>query len=199
MNLWRGKPLILASKSEVRRDLLVAAGIPVITDPADIDERKIEAENAGLRPENAALLLAREKALVISRRSEGLVLGADQTLALGERRFSKPADFEAAREHLKALSGRTHTLHSAAAIAQDGEILFETISTARLTVRPLSDAFIDAYLAAAGDRVSKSVGAYQLEGLGVHLFEKINGDHFTVLGLPLLSLLGYFRKSGLLP
>jgi septum formation protein len=199
MSLWRGKPLIVASKSEVRRDMLVAAGIPVITDPADIDERKIESENAGLSPENAALLLAREKALAISRRSEGLVLGADQTLALGERRFSKPADFEAAREHLKALSGRTHALHSGAAIAQNGEILFETISTARLTMRPLSDAFLDAYLAAAGDRVTKSVGAYQLEGLGVQLFEKIDGDHFTVLGLPLLSLLNYFRKAGLLP
>jgi septum formation protein len=199
MNLWRGKPLIVASKSEVRRDLLVAAGIPVITDPADIDERKIEAENAGLGPEDAALLLAREKALAISRRSEGLALGADQTLALGERRFSKPADFEAAREHLKALSGRTHALHSAAAIAQDGKILFETVSTAHLTMRPLSDAFLDAYLAAAGERVTKSVGAYQLEGIGVQLFEKIDGDHFTVLGLPLLPLLDYFRKAGLLP
>src|SRR5690606_9660544 len=133
------------------------------------------------------------------RRSEGLVLGADQTLALGERRFSKPANMEAARGHLKALSGRTHALHSAAAIAQDGEILFETISTARLTVRPLSDAFLDAYLASAGDRVTKSVGAYQLEGLGVQLFEKIDGDHLTVLGRPLLSLPQYFRKAGLLP
>lgn len=199
MSLWRGKPLVLASKSEVRRDLLVAAGIPVITDPADIDERKIEAENPGLSPERAALLLAREKALAISRRSEGMVVGADQTLALGERRFSKPAGVEAAREHLQALSGRTHALHSGAAIARDGEVLFETISTARLTMRPLSDVFLDAYLAAAGDRVTKSVGGYQLEGIGVQLFEKIDGDHFTVLGLPLLSLLAYFRKAELLP
>lgn len=199
MSLWRGEPLVLASKSEVRRNLLEAAGISAVIDPADIDERRIESQNASLSPDAAALLLAREKALAVARRRPGLILGADQTLALGERRFSKPAGSTAAREHLKALAGRTHSLHSAAAIARDGEIAFETVSTARLTMRPLSDAFIDAYLAAAGGRVNQSVGAYQLEGLGVHLFEKIDGDHFTVLGLPLLSLLAYFRKAGMLP
>jgi len=199
MSLWRGEPLVLASKSEVRRKLLEAAGIPVVIDPTDIDERKVESKNAGLSPDGAALLLAREKALAVARSRKGLILGADQTLALGERRFSKPVDSAAAREQLKALAGQTHALHSAAAIARDGEIVFETVSTAQLTMRPLSEAFLDAYLAYAGERVSKSVGAYQLEGLGVHLFEKVDGDHFTVLGLPLLSLLAYFRKAGWLP
>jgi septum formation protein len=199
MSLWRGEPLVLASKSEVRRSLLEAAGIPVAIDPAAIDERGIEAANPGLAPDKAALLLAREKALAVSRRRPGVVLGADQTLALGARRYSKPADLAAARAQLQSFSGKTHELHSAAAVTRGEEVLFEGVSTARLTVRPLSDAFLDAYLAAAGDRVTKSVGAYQLEGLGVQLFEKIEGDHFTVLGLPLLPLLAYFRKGGFLP
>jgi septum formation protein len=199
MSLWRGEPLVLASKSEIRRNLLEAAKIPVVIDPADIDEREVEARHTGLGPEEVASLLAREKALAVSRRRKGLILGADQTLALGDRRYSKPADSAAAREHLKSLAGRTHALHSAAALARDGAVAFEARSTARLTMRPLSEAFLDAYLAAAGARVPKSVGAYQLEGVGVHLFEKIEGDHFTVLGLPLLSLLAYFRKAELLP
>lgn len=199
MNMWKGAPLVLASKSEVRRALLEAADIPVTIDPADIDERGIEARNSSLPPDRAALLLAREKALAVSRRRDGLVLGADQTLALGERRYSKPADVLAARAQLQSFSGRTHELHSAAAVTRGDEVLFETVSTARLTVRVLSDAFLDAYLASAGDRVTKCVGAYQLEGHGVHLFEKIEGDHFTVMGLPLLPLLAYFRSAGQLP
>jgi septum formation protein len=199
MSLWRGDPLVLASKSEVRGNLLAAAAIPFAVDPARIDEREVEAANEKLSPPDAALLLAREKALEVSRRRDGLVLGADQTLALGERRYSKPTDLDSARAQLKSLGGATHALHSAAAVARGNEILFETVSTARLTMRPLSDTFLDAYLSAAGDRVTKSVGGYQLEGLGVHLFEKIEGDHFTVLGLPLLPLLAYFRKAGMLP
>ena len=199
MSLWRGEPLILASKSEVRRKLLEAAAIPVAVDPADIDERGVETKHANLGPHEAALLLAREKALATSRRRTGLVLGADQTLALGTRRFSKPAGRAAAREQLNTLAGQTHALHSAAAIASDGKIVFEAVTTARLTMRALSGEFLDAYLDAAGVRVTTSVGAYQLEGLGVHLFEKIDGDHFTVLGLPLLKLLAYFREAGRLP
>ncbi len=196
MSLWHGDPLVLASKSEVRRKLLEAAAIPVVIDPADIDERGIEAKQKDFGPDAVALLLAREKALATSKRRAGFVLGADQTLALGERRFSKPNGRAAAREQLKALSGQTHARHSAAAVADGGKIVFAAVSTARLTMRPLSDASLDSYLDAAGDRVTTSVGAYQLEGLGVHLFEEIDGDHFTVLGLPLLKLLAFFREAG---
>jgi septum formation protein len=193
-------PLVLASKSEVRRKLLEAAAIPFVVDPAEVDERAIEmaSSEAKTDPEAAARLLAREKALVVARRRAGLVIGADQTLALGARRFSKPDSRAAARDQLSALAGRTHSLHSAVAVVSKGEILFETVSTARLTMRTLSDAALAAYLDGAGERVTESVGAYQLEGLGVHLFDKIEGDHFTVLGLPLLPLLAHFRKTGLL-
>jgi nucleoside triphosphate pyrophosphatase len=199
MSLWRAEPLVLASKSSIRRALLEAAGIPLTIEPAAIDERAIESSKAAsASAADVALLLAREKALEVARRrSKSTVLGADQTLALGARRFSKPANALAAREQLKALSGKTHELHAAAAVAQGGEIVFETLATARLTVRPLSESFLDAYLAAAGERVSSSVGAYQLERLGVHLFERVEGDHFTILGLPLLPLLAYFRSAGL--
>jgi len=199
MSLWRAEPLVLASKSSIRRALLEAAGIPLTIEPAAIDERAIESSKAAsASAADVALLLAREKALEVARRrSKSTVLGADQTLALGARRFSKPANALAAREQLKALSGKTHELHAAVAVAQGGEIVFETVATARLTVRPLSESFLDAYLAAAGERVSSSVGAYQLERLGVHLFERVEGDHFTILGLPLLPLLAYFRSAGL--
>jgi septum formation protein len=200
LSLWRGGPLVLASKSEVRRKLLEAAAIPVVVDPADVDERAIETASSETKtdPEAAARLLAREKALSVARRRVGIVLGADQTLALGKRRFSKPDSRAAARDQLSALAGRTHSLHSAVAVVSNGDVLFETVSTAHLTMRALPDAALDAYLDSAGARVTASVGAYQLEGLGVHLFEKIEGDHFTVLGLPLLPLLAHFRKAGLL-
>ncbi len=200
MNLWRGAPLVLASKSKVRRTLLEAAGIPVEIDPADIDERAAEAPHAGALPEKIAILLAREKALAVARRRPGaLVLGADQTLALGNRRFSKPTTIAAAREQLASLGGKTHVLHSGMVVARGDAILFETVATAHLTMRALSNDTLDAYLAAAGERVLASVGAYQLESLGVHLFEKIEGDHFTILGLPLLPLLTFFRREGMLP
>jgi septum formation protein len=199
MSLWRAEPLVLASKSSVRRTLLEAAGIPVEIEPARIDERAVESSKAASESaKGVALLLAREKALeVAGRKSKSMVLGADQTLALGQRRFSKPADAFAAREQLKLLAGKTHELHAAVAVAQNRKVVFETVATARLTVRPLSETFLDAYLAAAGDRILSSVGAYQLEGQGVHLFERIEGDHFTIMGLPLLPLLAYFRSAGL--
>ena len=199
MSLWRGAPLVLASKSSVRRALLEAAGIPVEIVPAAVDERAIESSKAAAASaEGVALLLAREKALAVAaKKAKSTVLGADQTLALGARRFSKPADTASARAQLALLAGKTHELHTAAAVAHGGDILFETVATARLTMRPLSESFLDAYLAAAGDRVASSVGAYQLEGLGVHLFERIEGDHFTILGLPLLPLFAYFRSAGL--
>lgn len=196
MSLWRGEPLILASKSQVRRALLEAAGIPVEVDPANIDERGIEAAAGNLPPDAVAKLLAREKALAISKHRKGTVLGADQTLALGQHRFSKPTSLEGAGEQLKTLAANTHELHSALAVAENGKIVFETVQTARMSMRPLSQEFVDAYLKEAGDKVKTSVGAYQLEGLGIHLFEKIEGDHFTVLGMPLPPLLAFFRKQG---
>jgi septum formation protein len=175
MSLWTGEPLVLASKSASRRTLLEAAGIPLVLDPAEVDERAIEqskAAQAGAK--EVALLLAREKALATAARHPGrLVLGADQTLALDERRFSKPRSLEAARDQLAFMAGKTHELHSGAAVAKDGKIIFEAVTTARLTMWALTPAFIDAYLAATGDRVLTSVGAYQLEGFGIHLFEKI--------------------------
>jgi septum formation protein len=199
MSLWRGEPLVLASKSAVRWQVLEAAGIPVEINPANIDERAVEQSKAkSAAAKDVALLLAREKALEVAERMlKRTVLGADQTLALGERRFSKPPTLDAARDQLAILAGKTHELHSAIAVVQEGAVAFETVVTARLTMRPLSNEFIDAYLAAAGGRVSTSVGAYQLEGLGVQLFERIEGDHFTILGMPLMPLLAYFRSAGL--
>jgi septum formation protein len=200
MSLWLAdKPLVLASKSASRRALLQDAGIPIEVLAADVDERGIEA-NANLAdPGAVAALLAREKALAVSVQQPGrLVIGADQTLALGQRRFSKPADRTAAREQLKALRGQSHALHSAVAIVRDGKPVFEHCAVARLAMRAFSDAFLESYLDAAGDAVMASVGAYQVEGLGVQLFERIEGDHSTILGLPLLPVLAALRREGAL-
>jgi septum formation protein len=200
MTLWRGKyPLILASQSRARQALLANAGIDFEAVPAEIDERAVQ-QTAGLSaPGEIADLLAREKALSVSSRQAGkLVVGADQTLALGMRLFSKPAGRGQAAEQLHALAGRSHQLHSAVAVALDGKILFETVTIARMTMRQLGEAEIDAYLDEAGEAVTSSVGAYQLEGLGIHLFERIEGDHFTILGLPLLQLLAFLRSARLL-
>ena len=201
MTLWRGpNPLILASQSRARQMLLANAGLKFEAIPADIDERAAE-ETSGLStPNEIAALLAREKALVVSRaRPRSIVIGADQTLALEKRLFTKPADRAQALVQLGALAGRSHELHSAVAVARDGKIVFETVAVARLTMRRLSEAAIAAYLDEAGEAVvTSSVGAYQLEGLGVHLFERIEGDHFTILGLPLLPLLDFLRSQHLL-
>ncbi|RZN33097.1 Maf family protein [Bradyrhizobium sp. Leo121] len=200
MTIWRGKsPLILASQSRARKMLLANAGIAFEAMPADIDERAIQ-ENSGLSaPADIALLLAREKALFVSSGRPGrFVVGADQTLALGDRLFTKPAGRDQAAEQLRALAGRVHELHSAVAVAQDGKILFADTSVARMSMRPLREDEITAYLGQAGEAVTTSVGAYQLESLGVHLFERIDGDHFTILGLPLLSLLAFLRSENLL-
>jgi septum formation protein len=198
MALWlAAEPLVLASKSAVRRAMLEAAGLPVEAIAAAIDERAVEARAGPLAPSEAAMLLAREKARAIDVAGR-FVVGADQTLALGRARFSKPADREAAREQLRALSGRTHELHSAVAVARDGRVVFSHAETARLTVRSLSERFVEAYLDAAGPAVTESVGGYQLEKLGIHLFERIEGDHFTILGLPLIHLLGFLRREGCL-
>lgn len=201
MSLWRVEPLVLASKSAPRRALLEAAGIPLAIDPADIDERAAESASPeeAVTPEGAALLLARVKAFETAKRNAGrIVLGADQTLALGAERFSKPKSADAARAQLRKFAGKTHALHSGIAVVRDQEVLFETVSSAHLTMHDFSDAFLDAYLDDAGDRVMQSVGAYQLESAGVNLFAKIEGDHFTILGMPLMPLLAYFRKSGMI-
>lgn len=200
MTIWRGKhPLILASKSSARQSLLANAAIPFDATPADIDERALQ-KNSGLSsPGEIAGLLAREKALFVSSNNPGRhVVGADQTLALGTRLFSKPAGRAQAADQLRLLAGGTHELHSAIAVACDGKVLFADVSVARMTMRRLSESQIEAYLDQAGEAATTSVGAYQLEGLGVHLFERVEGDHFTILGLPLLPLLAFLREQGLL-
>jgi septum formation protein len=200
MTLWRGsKALILASQSRARKMLLANAGIEFEAMPAAIDERAIQQTSNVAAPGEIASLLAREKALWVSQRKAGhYVVGADQTLALGDRLFNKPGNRAAAAEQIRALSGRTHALHSAIAVALDGKIMFETVAVADMTMRSLSEADIAAYLKQAAEAVTQSVGAYQLEGLGIHLFERIEGDHFTILGLPLLPLLGFLRSQHLL-
>jgi len=195
--LWLApQPLVLASRSSARRMMLEAVGIPVELAAADVDERTVEARAGVLSASEAANLLAREKARVGAvQRIDRIVVGADQTLALGALRFSKPQNRAAAGDQLRTLSGRTHELHSAVAVARAGRVVFSHVETARLTMRPLSDRFIDTYLDEAGSGVMTSVGAYQIEKLGVHLFERIEGDHFTILGLPLLSLLAFLRRE----
>lgn len=200
MSLWlAARPLVLASKSESRRAILQSAGIPINVVPAEIDERAIEARAGSGDAGEIAALLARAKATAVAAQMPGpLVVGADQTLVLGERLFTKPSDQAAARDQLKALRGKTHVLHAALAVARDGEIVFEYRDEARLTMRAFSDAFLDRYLDAAGHAVTASVGAYQVEGSGIHLFERIKGSHFTILGLPLLPLLDFLRGEGAL-
>jgi len=200
MTIWRGKaPLVLASQSRVRQMLLGNAGLAFEAVPADIDERAIQQNSGLLKPGEIAALLAQEKALFVSSKMpDRYVVGADQTLALGQRLFSKPAGRAQAADQLRALAGNTHELHSASAVARDGKILLSEVSIARMTMRQLSGDEIRTYLDTAGEAVTTSVGAYQLEGLGIHLFDRIEGDHFTILGLPMLPLLAFLRGQGLL-
>lgn len=199
MGLWLGKsPLILASQSSARKMLLANAGLEFKAITADIDERGIQATSKLSNPREVGLLLAREKAKAVSTDYPGsYVIGADQTLALGDRLFNKPAGRPQALAQLRDLAGNSHELNSAVAIAHDGKILFEDVSIARMTMREMTEDELAAYLDAAGDAVTTSVGAYQLEGLGIHLFERIEGDHFTILGLPLLPLLAFLRRERL--
>ncbi|MGF9759982.1 Maf family protein [Microvirga sp. 0TCS3.31] len=200
--LWtHSDKLLLASTSATRLTLLVSAGLPVETQNSGIDERAVEgaAAHESLDPPSLAGRLAAEKALAVSRRHpDRVVLGADQVLACGDDVFHKPADREAAREQLKRLAGRQHALHSAGALAIGGQAVERFSGTAHLTLRPLTDEAIDLYLDLAGPDVLRSVGVYQLEGFGIHLFETVEGDHATILGLPLLPLLAALRRLGCL-
>jgi septum formation protein len=191
--------IILASSSPFRRALLVNAGVAVDAVPASVDERALEAplQGSGVSPEDVALVLAEAKAVDVSEKRPGaLVLGCDQTLSLGDEVFHKPADMEGARRHLLALSGRTHQLNSAAVLVRDGAVLWRHVGIANLTMRKLDPAFIGRHLARVGDKALASVGAYQIEGEGIQLFEKIDGDYFTIVGLPLLAVLAELRKLG---
>lgn len=200
MIIWRDvQPLILASQSGVRRMLLNNAGIVCEAIPANIDERAVQRQSGLQRPEEVAGLLAVAKARAVASCHPGrVVLGADQTLALGDRLFDKPAGSGEAAAQLRALAGKTHELHAAIALVKHGELLDHAVGAARMTMRPLSDRAIEDYLDAAGAAVTASVGAYQLEGLGVHLFERVEGDHFTILGLPMLLLLPMLRARELI-
>ena len=192
--------LALASKSATRRLLLASAGLPFETAEAPVDERTVEAEALadGLPKRDLARALAQAKALAASQRLPGAYcLGADQILLLGDEILHKSPDLDDLRQKIAALAGRTHRLISAYAIARDGELLQAEDDVAELTMRPLTSEAIDVYVEAAGEDVLASVGGYQLEKLGVHLFERIDGDHTTVLGLPMRKLLAWLRAQGM--
>ena len=194
-------PLVLASGSAARATMLRAAGVEIEVAPVQVDEDAVRAAMLaeGAPPRDIADKLAELKALRGSHRQvDRLVLGADQVLVADGRVFAKPAGRAEAREQLLALRGRTHTLLSAAVIAQGGTPVWRHIGTARLAMRPFSGGFLDDYLDRLGDLALQSVGCYQLEGLGAQLFARVEGDFFTVLGLPLLELLGYLRARGVL-
>jgi septum formation protein len=191
--------LVLASASRIRQTLLVNAGIAVEVVPAGIDERVAERPllEAGAPPEDLALALAMLKATTVSGgRPDDIVIGADQVLAFEGERMTKPGDMEAARRQLLKLSGKTHELHSAVACARGGEVTWHHVATAHLTMRRMGPAEIGGYLAEVGSDALSSVGAYQVEGRGIRLFEAIEGDYFAILGLPLLPLLAYLRSDG---
>lgn len=191
------EPLILASTSPFRRKLLENAGLQVESVAPEVDERALEAplEGSGASAEDVALILAEAKAVDVSERHPGrLVVGGDQTLALGDEIFHKPQDMEGARRHLLALSGRTHQLSSAVVFARNGEAVWRHVAVAQMTMRKLDPGFIGRHLSRVGKKALSSVGAYQIEGEGIQLFEKIEGDYFTIVGLPLLPLLAQLRE-----
>ena len=192
-------PIILASGSPHRRAMLENAGISFAVEVSTLDERAIEAplQESGVGPEDVALVLAEAKAVDVSGRHPGaLVIGADQTLSLGDRVFHKPADMEDARRTLLALSGQTHRLNSAVVLAQDGVAVWRHVGVAEMTMRALDPGFIGRHLARVGDKALGSVGAYQVEAEGIQLMERIDGDLFTIIGLPLLPLLAELRARG---
>jgi septum formation protein len=192
--------LILASSSPFRGMLMRNAGLEFEAVPADIDERAIETPLAlqGAAPDAVALILAKAKALNVSARfRDAFVIGSDQTMSFGDIVFHKPKNIDDAVNHLQTLSGKTHRLNSAVAIAEGGNILWEHVAHAELTMRDLSPDFIRRHLSKVGERALASVGAYQLEGQGIQLFSRIEGDYFTILGLPMLPLLHQLRELGL--
>lgn len=191
--------LVLASASPFRRALLENAGLVFQARAAEVDERALEQplEAAGASPVDVALTLAEAKAKDVARHFDGaLVIGSDQTMSLGPRVYHKPKDLAEAADHLLSLSGKTHSLNSAVVLVRDGEVVWRHVSSARMSVRVLSRGFIERHLARVGDKALASVGAYQLEGEGIQLFEKIEGDYFTILGLPMLPLLSKLRDLG---
>tara|TARA_R110002072_G_scaffold181232_16_gene337357 strand:- start:831 stop:1451 length:621 start_codon:yes stop_codon:yes gene_type:complete len=195
-----GSGLILASGSASRKAMLEAAGVHFEVASPDVDERALEAEMADAEPEEIAQALAAAKAAAVSMARPGIpVLGSDSLVEVEGRRFDKPESREQAAEHLRFFSGRTMTLHSAAALAQDGRILWVGSDFARLRVRELSDAFIESYLDTEWPAVSYCVGVFRIEGPGVQLFASVMGDQFTVLGMPLLQVLAALRERGILP
>lgn len=197
------RDVVLASETESRRKLLTAAGLAFRIVVPDVDELAIQKaflkDNGQLDPGDVAELVARAEAEEISARFPGaLVIGADQVLSLDGKILHKPKDPDAARDTLFALRGKTHQLHSAVALAEEGQVTWTHIETAHLTMRPFSSQFLGRYLAAAGPQVYQSVGAYQLDGLGIQLFDRIEGDYLSILGLPLLLLLARLREKRVL-
>ncbi|MDK1387376.1 Maf-like protein [Sinorhizobium sp. 8-89] len=191
--------LVLASASPFRRALLENAGLTFQARAANVDERALEQplEASGASPSDVALELAEAKARDVARHFDGaLVIGSDQTMSLGSRVYHKPKDMDEAADHLFSLSGKTHSLNSAIVLVRDGEVVWRHVSSAHMTVRPLTRGFIERHLARVGEKALASVGAYQLEGEGIQLFEKIEGDYFTILGLPMLPLLSKLRDLG---
>jgi len=198
------KSVVLASGSRIRRQLLQSAGIAFTVEPADLDEAKIRddltAEPGGAGPDTVAMALATAKAELISAdHKDALVIGCDQTLFFNGRVFEKSKDIVSARATLLSLRNQTHRLYSAVALVADGELKWSTVTHADLTMRNFSDAFIDDYLARLGQGAFESLGGYHLEGQGIQLFDCIEGDYFTVLGLPLLALIGELRQQKVLP
>lgn len=192
--------IVLASQSASRKAMLTAAGVAFEAIPAHLDERAIESGLKGAPPGKVALALAEAKALAVSHGQTGqLVLGSDSLVEVAGRRFDKPGSREEAAEHLRFFSGKVMQLHSAAALAREGRLVWQSDAMASLHVVDLSEAFIEAYLDAEWPAVAGCVGVFRIEGRGVQLFERIEGDHFTVLGMPLLSVLGVLRDLGVLP
>lgn len=192
--------LILASGSAARREMLKGAGVSFRVEVAPVDEEALKAELGAIDPDQLAIELATAKALAVSRLHPGAwVLGGDQTLAFDGGLVSKAKSLDEARARLGAMRGRSHALHSGAALARGGQAVWSGVDTATMQVRPFTDSFLDAYLENEGEALLSCVGAYRLEGMGAQLFEKVEGDYFTVLGLPLWAVLDQLRRVGALP